>query len=85
MLKRIFLCRNKIDDDTDYNEEYGEDEISNEKKFFLTRDQHILKTGLAVLEFMRLTGQFTAKQIMDIAKYLAVPVTRLEKYMELYL
>ena len=55
------------------------------KKFFLTRDHHILKTGLAVLEFMRLTGQFTAKQIMDIAKYLAVPVTRLEKYMELYL
>ena len=55
------------------------------KKFFLTRDHHILKTGLAVLEFMRLTGQFTAKQIMDIAKYLAVPVSRLEKYMELYL
>lgn len=44
-----------------------------------------MKTGLAVLEFMRLTGQFTAKQIMDIAKYLAVPVSRLEKYMELYL
>ena len=54
--RRIFLCRNKIDGDTDYNKEYGEDEISNKKKFFLTRDQHILKTGLAVLEFMRLTG-----------------------------
>ena len=55
------------------------------KRFFLTRDQHILKTGLAVLEFMRLTGCFTAKQIMDIARHLSVPVSRLEKYMELYL
>lgn len=55
------------------------------KRFFLTRDHHILKTGLAVLEFMRLTGAFTAKQIMDIARHLSVPVSRLEKYMELYL
>ena len=55
------------------------------KRFFLTRDHHVLKTGLAVLEFMRLTGAFTAKQIMDIARHLSVPVSRLEKYMELYL
>ena len=55
------------------------------KRFFLTRDHHVLKTGLAVLEFMRLTGAFTAKQIMDIARHLSIPVSRLEKYMELYL
>ena len=55
------------------------------KRVFLTADQKVLKTGLAVLEFMRLTGSFSAKEIMDIAKHLAVPVNRLEKYMELYL
>merc|ERR1712059_75463 len=52
---------------------------------YLTPDQKVLKTGLAVLEYMRLSGKYTAKQIMDYAKYMAVPVNRLEKYMELYL
>merc|ERR1719244_1836846 len=55
------------------------------KKNYLTPDHKILKTGLAVLEYMRLSGKYTAKQIMDYAKYMAVPVNRLEKYMELYL
>ena len=55
------------------------------KRHFLTPDRKILKTGLSVLEYMRLSGCFSAKQIMDYAKYLSVPVTRLEKYMELYL
>ena len=55
------------------------------KKHFLTPDQRALKTGLAVLEYMRLSGKYSAKQIMDYAKYLTIPVNRLEKYMELYL
>jgi len=55
------------------------------KRIFLTKDHKVLKTGLAVLEYMRLTGTFSAKEIMDTAKHLAVPVNRLEKYMELYL
>ena len=55
------------------------------KKHFLTPDQRSLKTGLAVLEYMRLSGRYSAKQIMDYAKYLTIPVNRLEKYMELYL
>ena len=55
------------------------------KKHFLTPDQRALKTGLAVLEYMRLSGRYSAKQIMDYAKYLTIPVNRLEKYMELYL
>ena len=29
--------------------------------------------------------RYSAKQIMDYAKYLTIPVNRLEKYMELYL
>ena len=44
-----------------------------------------LKKVSAVLEFMRLTGAFTTKQIMDITRHLSIPVSRLEKYMELYL
>jgi len=55
------------------------------KRNYLTPDLKILKTGLAVLEYMRLSGKYSAKEIMDYAKYLSVPVNRLEKYMELYL
>jgi len=55
------------------------------KRNYLTPDLKILKTGLAVLEYMRLSGRYSAKEIMDYAKYLSVPVNRLEKYMELYL
>jgi len=55
------------------------------KRSYLTPDLKILKTGLAVLEYMRLSGRYSAKEIMDYAKYLSVPVNRLEKYMELYL
>lgn len=55
------------------------------KRHYLTPDCKALKTGLAVLEYMRLSGKYSAKEIMDYAKYLAVPVNRLEKYMELYL
>jgi len=55
------------------------------KRHYLTPDNKALKTGLAVLEYMRLSGKYSAKEIMDYAKYLAVPVNRLEKYMELYL
>lgn len=55
------------------------------KRNYLTPDSKILKTGLAVLEYMRLSGKYSAKEIMDYAKYLSVPVNRLEKYMELYL
>ena len=55
------------------------------KRHYLTPDCKALKTGLAVLEYMRLSGRYSAKEIMDYAKYLAVPVNRLEKYMELYL
>jgi len=55
------------------------------KRHYLTPDHKALKTGLAVLEYMRLSSRYSAKEIMDYAKYLAVPVNRLEKYMELYL
>jgi len=55
------------------------------KRHYLTPDNKALKTGLAVLEYMRLSSRYSAKEIMDYAKYLAVPVNRLEKYMELYL
>merc|ERR1712098_47476 len=55
------------------------------KRIFLTQDQKVLKTGVAVLEYMRLTGKFTARNIMEMARYLVIPINRLEKYMELYL
>ena len=55
------------------------------KRIFLTKDQKVLKTGVAVLEYMRLTGKFTARNIMEMARYLVIPINRLEKYMELYL
>jgi len=49
------------------------------KRHYLTPDHKALKTGLAVLEYMRLSSRYSAKEIMDYAKYLAVPVNRLEK------
>lgn len=57
----------------------------NKRRTYLTPDFKVLKTGIAVVEYMRLSGKCSAKEIMDYAHFLEVPVTKLEKYMELYL
>jgi len=50
------------------------------KREYLTKDKKVLKTGLAVLEFMRITEKFTAQEIIAVAKHISVPFTKVEKY-----
>ena len=50
------------------------------KREYLSKDKRVLKTGLAVLEFMRITENFTAKEIIAVAQHISVPFAKVEKY-----
>ena len=50
------------------------------KREYLSKDKRGFKTGLAVLEFMRITENFTAKEIIAVAKHISVPFAKVEKY-----
>ena len=54
------------------------------KRRYLTPDLKTLKSPLAVLEYMRLSGTNSAEEILDVSKYLNVPQKRLKEYLEFY-
>ena len=53
------------------------------EKIYLTKDLTILKTEIAVLEFMKMTNRYSSRDLLETAEYLRIPKKILEAWIKM--